>query len=138
MRFGPEEKVWVVVDPKEHSTLDDIVFLASLGDPGQQFKGGLTIEENPTLFTKQGEAEIEAYGRLTALRTPRQSSEAGSDRCTRTRSGSRSSTPTARSFSRPTFRARRSDHDQDGSSSEAGGARGLGHGAQPDRAHDPT
>ena len=68
MRYGPQEKFWVVVDPKEHSTLEDIVFQASLKDLELQFKGGLTIEENPTLFTKQQEAEIEAYGRLTALR----------------------------------------------------------------------
>ncbi len=68
MRYGPQEKFWVVVDPKEHSTLEDIVFQASLKDLELQFKGGLTIEENPTLFTEQREAEIEAYGRLTALR----------------------------------------------------------------------
>lgn len=68
MRYGPQEKFWVVVDPKEHSTLEDIVFQASLKDLELQFKGGLTIEENPTLFTEQQEAEIEAYGRLTALR----------------------------------------------------------------------
>jgi hypothetical protein len=68
MRYGPQEKFWVVVDPKEHSSLDDIVFQASLKDLELQFKGGLTIEENPTLFTERQEAEIEAYGRLTALR----------------------------------------------------------------------
>ena len=68
MRYGPEEKFWVVVDPKEHSTLEDIVFQASLKDLELQFKGGLKIEENPTLFTEQQEAEIEAYGRLTAMR----------------------------------------------------------------------
>ena len=68
MRYGPQEKFWVVVDPKEHSTLEDIVFQASLKDLELQFKGGLTIEENPTLFTEQQEAEIEAYGRLTAMR----------------------------------------------------------------------
>jgi len=68
MRYGPQEKFWVVVDPKEHSTLEDIVFQASLKDLELQFKGGLKIEENPTLFTEQQEAEIEAYGRLTAMR----------------------------------------------------------------------
>lgn len=68
MRFGPHEKFWVVVDPNEHSTLEDIVFEASLKDLDLQFKGGLKIEENPTLFTERQEAEIEAYGRLTALR----------------------------------------------------------------------
>ena len=68
MRFGPDHKFYVVVNPTEHSTLEDIVFQASLKDLELQFKGGLTIEENPTLFTEQREAEIEGYGRLTALR----------------------------------------------------------------------
>jgi hypothetical protein len=68
MRFGPNDKFWVVVDPKPHSTQGDILFQASLKDLELQFKGGLRIEENPTLFTDQHEAEIEAYGRLLALR----------------------------------------------------------------------
>lgn len=80
MRYGPQEKFWVVVDPTEHSTLEDIVFQASLKDLELQFKGGLTIEQNPTLFTEHREAEIEAYGRLTALRATKAiaRSEAGS------------------------------------------------------------
>ena len=68
MRYGPDYKFWVVVDPTPHSTQEDIVFQASLKDLELQFKGGLTIEENPTLFTEQREAEVEAFGRLTALR----------------------------------------------------------------------
>ena len=68
MRYGPDHKFYVVVNPREHSTLEDIVFQASLKDLELQFKGGLTIEENPTLFTEQQEAELEAYGRITALR----------------------------------------------------------------------
>ena len=68
MRYGPEVKFWVVVDPREHSTLEDIIFQASLKDLDLQFKGGLTMAQNPTLFTEQREAEIEAYGRLVALR----------------------------------------------------------------------
>ena len=68
MRFGPEDKFWVVVDPKEHSRQEDIVFQASLRDLELQLRGGLTIEENPTLFTDEQEAELEAYGRLTAMR----------------------------------------------------------------------
>jgi len=68
MRFGPEEKFWVVIDPTPSNKPEDIVFPASLKDLDLQFKGGLTIEEHPTLFTEQREAEIEAYGRITALR----------------------------------------------------------------------
>ena len=68
MRYGPDHKFWVVVDPTPHSTLDDIVFEASLRDLDLQFKGGLQIDENPTLITDRQEARLEAYGRLTALR----------------------------------------------------------------------
>ena len=25
MRYGPDDKFWVVIDPKPHSTLDDLV-----------------------------------------------------------------------------------------------------------------
>ena len=68
MRYGPDDKFWVVVDPKTHSTLDDLVFEASLRDLDLQFKGGLQIDENPSLFTDRQEARLEAYGRLTAMR----------------------------------------------------------------------
>ena len=68
MRYGPDDKFWVVVDPKPHSTLDDLMFRASLRDLELQFKGGLQIEENPTLFTEEQEAKYEAFGRLTAMR----------------------------------------------------------------------
>ena len=68
MRYGPDDKFWVVVDPKPRSTLEDLVFEASLRDLELQFKGGLQIDENPTLFTDRQEARLEAYGRLTAMR----------------------------------------------------------------------
>ncbi len=68
MRCGPDDKFWVVVDPKPYSTLDDLVFEASLRDLELQFRGGLQIDENPTLFTDRQEARHEAYGPLTAIR----------------------------------------------------------------------
>ena len=68
MRYGPDDKFWVVIDPKPISELEDILFQASLRDLDLQFKGGLQIEENPTLFTDEKEAKYEAYGRLTAMR----------------------------------------------------------------------
>ncbi len=72
MRIGPNDKaLWVVVDPTPQSTPGDIVFQASLADLVLQFKGGLKIEQNPTLFTDRKEAEIEAFGRITALRAAR-------------------------------------------------------------------
>lgn len=68
MRYGPDHKFWVVTDPKPSSSLGDILFQASLKDLDLQFKGGFTIEENPTLFTEKEEAEAEAQGRLVARR----------------------------------------------------------------------
>ena len=68
MRYGPNDKFWVVVDPTPDSTMEDILFQASLKDLDLQFKGGLKIEENPTLFTDEQEAKYEAFGRITAMR----------------------------------------------------------------------
>lgn len=68
MRYGPDDKFWVVVDAAPESTLPDILFQASLHDLERQFKGGLTMDEHPTLFTDEREAEVEAYGRLVAQR----------------------------------------------------------------------
>jgi len=42
-----------------------------LRDLQLQFKGGLTMASNPTLFTDRGEAEVEAYGRLVAMHASR-------------------------------------------------------------------
>jgi hypothetical protein len=72
MRFGPCDRVlWLVVDPTERSELDDLVSEVSLADLDLQFKGGLRIDQNPTLFTDRREAEIEAFGRVTAMRASR-------------------------------------------------------------------
>jgi hypothetical protein len=68
MRFGPDHKFWLVTDPTSTSQEVDVLSQASLRDLELMFKGGLTIDENPTLFTEKKEAEIEAYGRLTAMR----------------------------------------------------------------------
>jgi hypothetical protein len=71
MRYGPDDKFWVVVDPTPVSETADILFQASLKDLELQFKGGLTMVQHPTLFTEKAEAEIEAYGRLVAMRASR-------------------------------------------------------------------
>lgn len=64
MRFGPKDMFWVVTDPTSESILVDILFAASLTDLLLQFKGGLTLDQNPTLFTDRVEAETEALRRL--------------------------------------------------------------------------
>jgi hypothetical protein len=68
MRYGPDDRFWVVTDPKQESTLGDIFFAASLRELELQIKGGLVIADNPTLFTDRAEAETEARTRLLAMR----------------------------------------------------------------------
>ena len=68
MRLGPDDEFWIVTDPTPESQMGDIVFEASLRRLELQFKGGLTMDRTPTLFTDRKEAEIEAYGRLVAAR----------------------------------------------------------------------
>ena len=68
MRYGPDDKFWVVVDATPESTLGDVLFQASLHDLERQFKGGLTMDEHPTLFTDEREAEAEARARLIVAR----------------------------------------------------------------------
>lgn len=68
MRYGPEDKFWVVVDPTPVSELGDILFETTLHGLELQFKGGLTMAQNPTIFTDEQEAKYEAFGRLTAMR----------------------------------------------------------------------
>ena len=68
MRYGPDDKFWVVVDPTPESEMGDILFETSLRGLELQFKGGLTMAQNPTIFSDQQEAKYEAFGRLTAMR----------------------------------------------------------------------
>lgn len=77
MRFGPDDRFWVVTDPTPESRMEDIVFQASLRQLELQFKGGLTMDRNPTLFTEKNEADIEAYGRLVAARAARAIAQRG-------------------------------------------------------------
>jgi len=69
MRYGLDDKLWVVVDPTPQSTLGDILFQASLRDLSLQFKGGLSVDENPTLFTDKEEAIAEVHRRLDRMRS---------------------------------------------------------------------
>jgi hypothetical protein len=71
MRFGRDEKFWVVTDPAPESEMGDICFEASLRDLELQFRGGLTCDDNPALFTDRREAEVEAFGRFVAMRAAR-------------------------------------------------------------------
>jgi hypothetical protein len=59
------------VDATPNATDGETAFQASLRDLELQFKGGLTMAQNPTLFTDEKEARMEAFGRLTAMRAKR-------------------------------------------------------------------
>lgn len=66
MRFGPDDKFWVVVDPTPVSELGDVLFETTVRGLELQFKGGLAMAQTPTIFTDPGEAEREARRRLLA------------------------------------------------------------------------
>src|SRR5690606_18083366 len=71
-RFGPDDAFWVVVDPgSDASTIEDLLFRASLSDLYLQFRGGLSMDSHPTLFTDEQDARREALGRLVAARAAR-------------------------------------------------------------------
>jgi len=71
MRLGPDDKFWLVTDPSTASEMADVLTETTLTHLVLMFKGGLTMEEHPTLFTDKAEAKIEAFGRLTAVRAAR-------------------------------------------------------------------
>jgi hypothetical protein len=61
--------LWCVTDPlSRDSTLGDICFETTLEKMHLQFKGGLSMSQNPVLFTERAEAEAEAHLRLVAMR----------------------------------------------------------------------
>ena len=68
MRLGPDDSFWVVTDPTWESEEGDCVFETSLRKLDLQFKGGLTMDRNPTIFTDENEARVEAFCRMTAMR----------------------------------------------------------------------
>jgi hypothetical protein len=58
MKYGPDHKFWCVTDPTDESEMGDILFEASLRELALQFKGGLTMDAHPTLFTEKAEADL--------------------------------------------------------------------------------
>jgi hypothetical protein len=77
MRLRPDDKLWVVTDPTGESETADICFETTVRGLLLQLKGGLDVERNVTLFTDGNEAEIEAYGRLVAMRAARVIAQGG-------------------------------------------------------------
>lgn len=71
MRYGPDDKFWMVTDATPESTVGDVLFETTLRGFEIQLKGGLSMERNPTLFTHYAEAEAEAVNRLLAAQAMR-------------------------------------------------------------------
>jgi hypothetical protein len=67
MRINQGDKFWVVVDAKSISELGDILFETTIDGLERQFKGGLTSDDNITIFSDHKEAELEAHRRLMAV-----------------------------------------------------------------------
>ena len=64
MKLGPDDKFWVVCDANSESVIEDICFETSLRGLELQFRGGLSIDSNPTIFTSKEEADKAAKKRL--------------------------------------------------------------------------
>lgn len=63
---------WCVTDPTPHSTLPDICFATTLDGLRLQCAGGLSMDDDPAVFTSEEEAYEEARNRLLVWRIARQ------------------------------------------------------------------
>ncbi|MFM8386654.1 MAG: hypothetical protein ACKOCB_07575 [Planctomycetia bacterium] len=72
MRIDAKTPIWVVSDPGPASTLPDVCFQTTLDGLRLQFAGGLTMDDNPTVFTSGEEAHEDAKNRLLVWRIARQ------------------------------------------------------------------
>ena len=61
-----------MTDPTPHSTLPDILFATTLDGLRLQFAGGLSMDDDPAVFTSEEEAHEEARNRLLVARIARQ------------------------------------------------------------------
>ena len=68
-RYGISYRWWVVVDATPESQIEDILFQTNLEGLANQFKGGLSTAQHPTLYTDQAEARADAEKRLAAMET---------------------------------------------------------------------
>lgn len=79
MKFNVHDRFWMVTDPTPVSELGDICFQTSLEDLVLQIKGGLDLKENPTIFTAQDDARLEARKRLLVRSVAKAILEGGLD-----------------------------------------------------------
>jgi hypothetical protein len=66
MRIDTDTPIWIVADPIGSGTINDILGETTLRGLERQFRGGLTCEANPVIFTDREEAEAHAHQRLGA------------------------------------------------------------------------
>ena len=74
MKYGADDKLWVVMDAIPGSEMADIVCPMSLREIDPR---ALRMDRNPTLFTSKEEAQLEGYGRLVAMRAAEAIAERG-------------------------------------------------------------
>ena len=83
MRFDASTTFYLVTDAGPGSELSDIFNKTNLIGLLNQFKGGLTLDQHPTIFSNQAEAKAEAEERLDARKAYDQrlqdSGQTGSD-----------------------------------------------------------
>jgi hypothetical protein len=68
MKLGMDDMLWLVVDPSPNSEMDDVASEVTLRQFVRMLAGGMSLNDNPVFFTTEREAEVEAFGRMTAMR----------------------------------------------------------------------
>jgi hypothetical protein len=68
MRNRPDDPFWVVTNPGPEATLADIVFSTTLRGLKRQFDGGLSLDDDPTLYDSEEAALRDAGRRLLCRR----------------------------------------------------------------------
>ena len=66
MRIKTDEKLWCVADPIGAGVIEDVLFETTLRGLERQFRGGLTCDANPVIFTEEAEARAYAERRIEA------------------------------------------------------------------------
>ena len=72
MKIDATTRLWVVSNPTTHSILPDVCFETTLDGLRLQFAGGLSMGDDPAVFTSEEEAYEEARNRLLVARIARQ------------------------------------------------------------------
>jgi hypothetical protein len=72
MKIDATTRLWVVSNPTPHSILPDVCFETTLDGLRLQFAGGLSMDDDPAVFTSEEAAYEEARNRLLVARLARQ------------------------------------------------------------------